>query len=822
MGINGMNFGKRDRLTLARRRTLLMSRLLIGAGLGIGVTPAVMAQEAQPPAETDSAGSSNEIVVTANRRVQDITSIPYNISAIGADQLAATGVQSVEDLAQQVPGLAINSAGGRYASVQTPIIRGLNASSSARNFAYGQAPVTTYLGNVAVNGYFPIDDVARVEVLRGPQGTLYGGGSLGGALRLIPNDPKLGEFEGYVGVRAALVTHSRDWDRSVNGLINIPLGDTAALRVSGKIEHSAGFIDQFGIMEREEGVAGAPILADPADVAGSSAVYYNKRDINYNKNRSARASLLWEPGSDFKIVAAYNFSRDTGEGGPVDNPAFTGGPSPVDPRIAYPNTGDYQLVNNLREPYHRSSHLGSLDMSYDAGFATLSTTTSYFSSKGGYINDTTLGALALPDAYLSYYIGNPANPRYLAVSDRTDRTKTFVQELRLVSNGTNTIDYVVGLYYENSRQRKDLNYYGPGTMEQSIASGGTLVFTGPDGLNSSYLTSSRFRDAAAYGELTWHISPRLQITGGGRVFSQTFSSDLNFQLYAFGIIEHAEEKQKVTDAIFKVNASYEFADYNRVYATFSQGFRRGGTNTFATSGIISEPDELRSYTPDTVDNYEVGIKGRLVGGLSYTVSLFYDEWKNPQIDSFTPINVWYAVINGSKARSKGIELEASGPIGGGFSFSAGYALADAKFTESFCAPVGNGGGGVLPCGISGAKGTRLPGSPKHSGSANLNYETDISPGFQFDATVNVNYRGSVYNNLPGALGTYLHPDYWLVNASAGWTKGPMRFSIFAENLFDKRATLGVDLRTSPLVTGLSRRETIISPRSVGAKVQFNF
>jgi len=822
MDVSGMNSGMKDQSTFAQRRKLLMGRVLIGAGLAIGGAPMAMAQEAPLQAESENAVSSGEIVVTANRREQDITSIPYNISAIDADQLAATGVQSVADLAQQVPGLAINSAGGRYLSVQTPIIRGLNASSSARNFAYGQAPVTTYLGNVAVNGYFPIDDVTRVEVLRGPQGTLYGGGSLGGALRLIPNDPKLGEFEGYVGVRAALVKHSIDWDRSVNGLINIPLGDTAALRVSGKIEHSAGFIDQFGIIETQDGAVSAPVLADPSDVAGSSAVYYNKRDVNYNKNRSVRASLLWEPGADFKIVAAYNFSRDTGEAGPVDNPNYAGAASPVDPRITFPATGDYQLLSNVREPYSRSSHLGSLDMSYDAGFATLSTTTSYFDSAGDYVNDATLGYLSLPDAYLSYYIGNPVNPRFVAMNRRNDSTKTFVQEIRLVSNGANTLDYVVGLYYEKSRQRKDLGLFGPGTTEQTSAGGGSPIFTGPDGIFAPYLTSSRYREVAAYGELTWHISPRFQVTGGGRVFSQRFSSDLDFILYPFGIAEQSDAKTKVTDAIVKVNASYEFADYNRVYATFSQGFRRGGTNAFATVGLFSEPPELLAYSPDTVDNYEVGIKGRLSGGLSYTVSLFYDEWKNPQIDSFTPINVWYAVINGSKAVSKGIELEASGPIGAGFSFSAGYALADAKFTESFCAPVGNGGGGVLPCGISGAKGTRLPGSPKHSGSFNLNYETDLSPGYQFDATLNVNYRGSVYNNLPGALGTYLHPDYWLVNASAGWTRGPLRFSIFAENLFDKRATLGVDLRTSALVAGLSRRETIISPRSVGAKVQFNF
>ncbi|MBJ7438009.1 MAG: TonB-dependent receptor [Sphingopyxis sp.] len=798
-----------------------MSQLLISAGLGISVAPAAFAEETPVSAEADAAGFSGEIVVTANRREQDITSIPYNISAIGADQLAATGVQSVADLAQQVPGLAINSAGGRYVSVQTPIIRGLNASSSARNFAYGQAPVTTYLGNVAVNGYFPVDDVARVEVLRGPQGTLYGGGSLGGALRLIPNDPKIGEFEGYVGIRAALVSHSRDWDRSVNGLVNIPLGDTAALRVSGKIEHSAGFIDQSGIMQTQGNAVSAPVLADPSDVAGSSAVYYDKLDVNYNKNRSVRASLLWEPSSDFKIVAAYNFSRDTGEGGPVDNPNYAGGTSSVDPRITFPATGEYQQVNNVREPYSRSSHLGSLDMSYDAGFATLSTTTSYFDSAGDYVNDSTFGYLSLPPAYLAYYIGNPFNPRFVAMSRRNDSTKTFVQEVRLVSNGSNTIDYVVGLYYENSRQRKDLNYFGPGTTEQTTAAG-SPVLTGPNGEFAPYLTSSRFREVAAFGEVTWNISPRFQLTGGGRVFSQRFSSNLDFILYPFGLAEQSDAKTKVTDAIFKVNASYEFADYNRVYATFSQGFRRGGTNAFATTGIFAEPAELSAYTPDTVDNYEVGVKGRLGGGLSYTVSLFYDNWKNPQIDSFTPVNVWYAVINGSKARSKGIEIEASGPIGGGFSFSAGYALADAKFTDAFCAPVGNGGGGVLPCGISGDKGTRLPGSPKHSGAANLNYETDISPGFQFDATVNVNYRGSVYNNLPGAIGTYLHPDYWLVNASAGWTHGPLRFSVFAENLFDKRASLGVDLRTSPLVIGLSRRETIISPRSVGAKVQFNF
>ncbi|WP_309645813.1 TonB-dependent receptor [Phenylobacterium sp.] len=802
-------------LRRVRRRTGWLASTILGAGIALSLAPAALAQDG-------AAAEVGEVIVTANRRAQDVTTIPYNISAVSGDQLARSGVASLEDLSRQIPNLNISSSGDRYLVARVPVIRGLNASSTVRTSALGQPAVATYLGNVEVLGYFPLDDVERVEVLRGPQGTLYGAGALGGAVRMIPSEPSPGGFSGKVTASAGHVGHSDEMDRSLAGVLNLPVSDTLTLRVSGKESYSAGFIDNLNVIRQPQNL-GPPILAAPGAITTSGAVYSTNEDANYSRASAARLALLWRPTEALEVTLAFNYADYQGEGGPIANPSYPGGANPLDARVTYPATGDYSAILNTREPFKRVSRMTSADVSYDLGFATVSTTTSYLDTAGRTLTDSTFGYLALPPVLHPYYMGNPRNPRFVAQSDRQDGDETFVQEVRLVSEASESVEYTFGAYYAKKQQIDTWHIYMPGAAQQAQASGGFPVIT--DGVGRAVILNgdSTFVDKAVFGELTWHVTPRWQITGGGRLFRQTFTRSVQNDIPPFALSETASAAFSVSDHLLKLNSSYEFAERHNAYATFSQGFRRGGANAFALSGFLAEPRSLLTYQADTVDNYEVGLKGRFASGWSYTADLFYDDWKDPQIDTSTPANAWPVVVNGAKARSKGFELEVGGALTDRLSLTGGYAYADAAISQSFCIPAGDGGGGILACGIRGDKGTRLPGAPRHSGSVTLNYDQELANDDRLRVTLNANYKGSVFSNLPSPTAPSVTFDsYWMVNATASYAHGPWRASIYGRNLFDERAVLGVTTKTNAVVGLLNRTETIAPPRQVGLTVQYEF
>jgi outer membrane receptor protein involved in Fe transport len=806
-------------------------KLLAATGMA-SIVVCFGAQAALAQSTEADGGGGNEIIVTANRRAEDVSKIPYNISAIGGEAVERAGIANFEDLARSVPNLNLNSAGSRSINAHRPVIRGLNASASNRQGeALEQPAVATYLGNVAVPaGLFPIDDIERIEVLRGPQGTLYGAGALGGAIRIIPAAPRLGEFEGSVTGSAALVSHSKDLDYSIGGVINVPVGETLALRVSAQHQRNAGFIDRYGIFEKQGDFKSPPVLANPGDVVGSSAVLKDKRDSNWDRADSVRAAIKWEPTDDIDLVAAYGYSRFRGEGGPEDNIVYQGGPDPLDPDLSYPALGKYKVIKRADEPFNRQSHLGSLDASFDAGFATLSSTTSYTTSKGQNVSDGTYTYLRLVPSLRSYYVGNPVNPRFYGVSDYRDKSKVFTQEFRVVSQLDGPIEFVVGVYYQREKRDDVRGTYLPGTPEQTAAAGNPIDpfnLLGDDDRVINFASKSKFVDKAFFGELTWKITDEWQITGGARVFKQTFNRSIDFAVPLFGIAipnpdDAGRNATSVKDAIFKLNTSYEFSPGHQFYATFSQGFRRGGANNFALGGIAAEPASILLYKPDYVDNYEAGVKGKF-GGLRYTFDVFYDDWTNPQIGLSTPKNVWPVVVNGKKARSKGIEFELGGSITPELDFSIGYAYADAKITRDFCIPTGDGFFGFIDCGIQGVKGTRLPGAPKHTGSASLDYERELASGDKIGLSVNANYKGSLYTTLPGdGLFNPKLDSFWTVGASASWTHGPIQASLFARNLFNERGVLGVNNAPGASLDGLDAITQITRPRTIGIQLRFNW
>ena len=809
-------------------RTVVNSALVGGLALLL-CHEAVAGPAASTPSHDSLPATIKEIIVTASRRATPIQDIPYNISAMSGAALSRTGVSNLGQLANQVPGFNFEDRGPGFAGATVPVIRGLNASNTDRpGMVIEQMPVGIYIGNSPTLGYIPMLDIARVEVLRGPQGTLYGAGSLGGTVRLIPNSPKLNHWSGMMNVSGTDTAHSSQMGYAGQLLVNVPLGKIAALRAIGSYRRQAGFISQYGIMARNGNpVTGAPLLADPADVANSPAIYYNKPDANYDDITAGRVSLLIQPNKLLRMELAYNGSYVQGVNDNIDNPTYAGGAAPWDPRITLPATGAYQIDSSTLAPYSRHTNLTSLDLSYDAGFATISSTTAYGETSAVTGTDANALILGLPATYLPYYTGTPINPRYVATMNDIDTEHRLTEEVRLVSKAGRHFDYVAGVFYEHDSRSLVWDIFEPGTTAQTIAAGGPLVTTGPQGATFFENAPQAFTESALFGELTWHITRKWQLTGGSRFFHDSLTQNQNFHSYIINLAGGNNSSNSLSDHIFKLNTSYKFLPHQLVYATFSQGFRRGGVNAFPLSGFYQESRAILNYAPDTANNYELGVKGVLYNGLRYSADVYYIAWKSPQVGISTP-NTWPVVVNGKRAVSKGLELEVHTPLfSPRLNLTLGYSYTDARLTDHFCLPVGDGTGlpnGFIQCGIQGFNGERLPGSSQNDGSVTLTYLQRLGSAHSLTYTLNAVYRGSVINSI-GTIANNFSPvtlsGYTLLNAGVNASiTDNLTAGVFASNILNKRAVLGAPQRGVAFLGNLANSYTINRPREITLKLSY--
>ena len=835
-----LNRGRTPSYSLRRTlRQITPVRAAVCAAL-YGLSPGVHAQEANAtgaPAEA-ATGTLQEVTVTATRRTQALEAVPYSLSVVSGEQLAATGVTDLASLATEVPGVSMYQYGGRDAEATVPIIRGINATGEpTRGFrTFEQSPVGTYIGNSPIDGYYQLDDLKQVEILRGPQGTLYGAGTLAGAIRLIPNSPVLGTFSGQVEASGGKLDHSDGTPYAVRGLFNVPLGDVLAFRVSGKYDYEPGFVNTYGLFVRSNnGLSGIPLLADPADPLTSPAIYQDKPDWNYQKTFTGRASLLFKPSEVFSAEAAILHAGAQGDGGPQVNPDFAGGTSPIDPGTTLPAGGPYREFSQVDQPWSRYTNLSSLDLSFDAGFATLSSTSSYYTTSGSTLQDNTYSLAGLNNGgYLPYYAGVPTNPRFVYDQEFADSAHTFTEEVRLVSHAgpDKAIDYVVGVFYENQSREGAWTIAVPGTPEYQAAQGcpgpcGFQIMTAPGDVSFHQVDTQSFQDKSEFGELTWHFMQGGQVTVGARHFSQQFTDAQSYDDYPFPThLPATPHESPASKTVGKVNPSYEYAPDQYVYAAWSQGFRRGGANSVPLAGPFRESPLISTYAPDSTNNYEAGLKGRFGNGFSYTAAVFDIKWDKPQISSSLPSGN-LAVYNANTAESKGFELESSGPLFvPRLSYTVSVAYADAHLTSSFSLPANDGTqtGTIVPGLIHGSDGQQMPGSPKTSASVALNYDLPLSAGYDLALTANGVYRSEVPMQLTPTLGVtsvQYSSSYEIVNFSGALNHGPWRTTLYVTNLFDRQNILVPPTQFNEL-DKLTNDYVVSPPREVGVRVAYSF
>jgi iron complex outermembrane receptor protein len=782
------------------------------------------------PAAAETADEIEEIVVTANHRSQSVSDIPYNISAIGAADIANAGVTDLQGLTHMVPGLVAPDLGPRASNINdTLTIRGLNASSVNAESQEIAAPlVSTYVDETPLFANLKMTDIARVEVLRGPQGTLYGSGSVGGTVRMIHNEPDPTSTEFDVSTRASHTENAANPSEAIDFIGNLPISETMAFRGSGGYEKLAGFTDALSVAVL--GPNAQPVLADPSNPLSSPPVFAEKRGIDSSETWYARGALLWKPTDALKFTLSYQHQTDQ-----------SGGYSQARPGDRYGQTLD------MDQPGSFQTDLGAFDVSYDGVFATLSSSSSYTSQSAFSQFDLT----GLIESLGSYY-GN--YPRTLSPILDVSTDKAFTEEVRLVSKDSGPWDWVTGAYYSNRKQTLSqvepiLGFASWSEIPGSGQPAGCTVLNAvtcpyptfgdviqdynggirpslnpyPD-LNFTLDRHVSFSDLAAFNETTYHFTDKWQATAGGRIFWQHYDQSLVQTLPMCGPFcsqsgtdpngTTADSNEKgFRNQIFKFNTSYEIAARTLIYMTWSEGFRRGGVNALPTGNCpYCETPALLTYKPDQAQNTEIGIKGSWVGGSSYTFTLYNIDWKDPQIEAATVTGGFDFVTNGNTARSRGAEAELTMPVSDSTKVELGYSYTDAILTSSFER-------GVVPD-LIGVSGDRLPGVSKQQATVAVEYSVPINDSREFHARLDASYRSDFWTALPHSATATDLPGFALLNARAGlgFAKA-WRVDAFVSNITNQEAATAVSTTPGPLH---NRADYVGRPRTVGLDLHYSF
>ncbi len=769
-------------------------------------------------------GKVEHIEVTATRRSQSIQEVPYNISAVSGDELESAGIIDASDMMRGVAGISVVDRGYRNSgNVNGVIIRGVNVDNGTNgDVALSAVPtVASYINDTPLYANFILKDVEMVEVLRGPQGTLYGSGSLAGAVRYRMNRPDSDEFYGSVSVNVSQTDGSEGFNLNSDVMLNLPLTDDFSIRANvGKIDND-GIVDYSNVYVLDSNNY-AP-AANGGDLANGGPSFTSVEDADTVDITYGRISAFWQASDNLSFLLSHQSQSDE-----------TGGRRQVT-RGTHWTTGteesydDYQNGAVMLEPSERDVALTALEIEWDLGFATLTSSTSSSTHEGMAISDNS-GFYAQQEWFTGLYNGTP---RPMAQAVRGYDDKSLAQEFRLVSNETkNNIDWVVGLYYMDQEMDAFQESYMPGWVEQVEAEGSLPLWEswGANMVDNDfhYLRKQTFTDIALFGELTYHFSDQFRATVGARTFKNEFTNntELDFPIWPTSQPNSSFDTEE-DDTLFKVNVSYDLADDTMVYGTISEGYRRGGANAVPSEGYLAERPEWNKYDSDSVVNYELGLKGYLDGGThSYTASVFYIDWSNPQLNTTT---YWgfFVAANGESAETKGLELELQGYLTDDLHYSVGYAYIEGSLTEDFYTP--NAIWTEDTYKLQASKGDTLPLAPEHTLSASMDYTHSMDNEMYWITEVNAYYQSESQNYL-GDNPTYSSDidGFAILNASTRFSAENWDVTLYIKNITNEEGVTGrikeehMGTKPSENFYGNSSKDYISLPRTVGLSATYRF
>ena len=789
-------------------------------------TTATASQE--PAALADAATESedpNVIVVTAQRRTQTLIEVPQSISVVSGETLERQQATSFADYAALVPGLTIDQDNPGEARV---ILRGINTGSVASTVAiyvddvpFGSSGGLSNGGVLA--GDFDTFDIARVEVLKGPQGTFYGSNALGGVIKFITAEPELGAFEvrGQGGVE---FTKNGGAGWLGNAVVNVPLGDQVAIRASGFYRDRPGFIDATG---------------------------RDAEDINDSKSYGGRVSLLAEPTDNLSIrllALAQNIR--------ADSPSFyDADPVTYDPvnAVTGEESDDWTQYSTIAEQNDVDYRLYSGTVNWDLGPTTLTSVTSYgVLDQNQFIDASLQPTRDLTNLFYQFF-GAATGPTGLGLVSDIKTTK-FTQEVRLASPDSDKIEWLVGGYYTHENGDLFQNFIPFDLATQSeIDHGLDLTLLGPilggalgippafwglwDGFTTPEFAvvtlDSKYKELAGFGSVTWHATPRFDVTAGAR-YSRNKQKSEQFTNILGGaplLGELTTINGKSDESVFtwSIAPRYEVNDRVSVYGRIAKGYRPGGPNAIP---LGAPPEVPSTYDADTIISYEAGIRGETQNRIfGFDASLYYNDWNDIQL--FTQIDTdvgpFGVNANGKGARSYGAEFAVSARPTRGLNLQANLVYTNAKLTDD---TVLEEGGVNIPGGLDG---DRLPNTPEWSANLSADYEwvafndarAYVGGNFRW---VSDQYSGGFSPTYREDFGERLEIDsYATVDLRAGLDFGKFNLQVYAKNLFDTdgfgnlaypRSVPATLEPTSPGTNMVSA--TPFRPRTIGLTAGFEF
>jgi iron complex outermembrane receptor protein len=805
-------------------------RGVVQAWMVLALPCAIISASALAASPSGENAGLEEIVVTAEKRESTVQATPIAMTALSAGDLTGENITSIQDLVGAIPGISLRTAGPGQTEYEMRGLASSGGSVATVGFYIDETPLSA--SAVALNGRTVIDadlyDLNRTEILRGPQGTLYGAGSMGGTIKLVTNPPKLHELEGSAYVDASQTTGG-----STNGrgslMLNVPIGDIASLRFVTTGKYISGWIHRYVVAPGQ--------FPFPTNFGNCGVYYCSRGDVqdapvaqdhgNSNIERfiSSRASLLVQPSDALSITGSFMYQR-------IDADGYNNFQAP-------PNNEAIYQPYDVKEPYYDSFHMWSLKVSYDMSFANFTSASSYWKRE---VYQSTDSTEALQNIFnYTAFVPN--------LYEDNDTTWQLAQELRLTSRGEGDFQWVGGLYYSNLHSGYITKNQTVGFVTTPVCSlpglggnpalgghcapGSTFFYappvTGPnpEGIMFNDNNPNILNQKAIFGEGSYKLTPTLKLTAGLRFYKFNISNNANQRGLgtasgdATPTIDSASGSN--TSLLPKLNLSYEPTSDLTLYSTLSKGSRPGGVNlpipltpfsqgAFYYCGPGTGPSYLTSqpsyYAPDNIWSIEVGEKARF-NDRRFTVNadVFYVKWHN--IQQLIVLSCGYPYnTNVGDAKTYGPELEMAAKVTDALTVDL-----SAAYTQAYVsAPKDTPG---LPI----TSGTRVTSIPKYTGSLAVSYESMLGQDYKMTFRASESYVGPVYDTAYFAetLGSYGLMDFRMGVGKEVWTA-----SLFGTNLTNKHAGMTIDNTVfawqQPTITRVSTNQ----PRTIGIAFETKF
>lgn len=754
-------------------------------------------------AEEEQSKSLETITVTASKRSVGVQDIPYAISAVSSKQLQNSGINNMSDYAHKVPGLAISDQGNGRSQIN---IRGINTGEVRRDNVRASETVGVYFDDIPISAvlYNPDlepYDIDRIEVLRGPQGTLYGSGSLAGTIRLISHAPDMDGVEGSIDLGYSSVAHGSS-GHSVKGMINVPLiEDTLAARVVFYDTSRGGWIDNLS----------------PGPGAG--------KDVNESNRDGGRLGLLWTPDDDFSAKFTYIHQSVDGGGTPADSLETVGVDrlitvGTLQPEQTYDPSGEYEQWKYLDESYNDEVDISNLVLTYDFENVQLTSSTSYIDRTINVFSDLSsnnLGAGFFPGAQSTLVLG-------IGIDDNKEITN-FSQEIRLMSTDESDFEWIVGTYY--SSQEVDYVQLVQAFDPRALALDLYEPFSALSGVVLGTEAALEVEQLAFFGELTYKITDKLSVTGGLR----QFNAEQSYKLRSSGVLNGGEtispeRKPKENGINPKLLVSYAISDNILLSAQAARGFRLGGAQsnvpTVAASADSDCPRDLANlgatfdsegFDSENLWNYEAGFKSTWAKQrITFNASAFLIDYQDLQITTRLGCGASFTT-NAGGAESKGVEFEFRALATDDLEVTFGGSYTKAEFTEDLISQEANAGDVLIYV-------------PEFKFNASMTYSKTISESIDGYANLSFQYTDSVESYLDGNPNKPLSVDsrldsYSTTNFRLGIQYDYWNIALYANNLFDEYALVSLD-SINPGGPGGWVDGITIRPRTVGLDIGYIF